>query len=148
MFGICSYQAKHTENVGTLFRSAYLYGCSSLNTVGRKYSTQSSDTVHSTKHINYYHFESFDNFLNKWKGSLAIVAVELDDNAISIENFIHPYNAIYVLGNESYGIPKKNLDKCDYIVQIPTVHPYSMNVAVAGSIVLADRFHKTLLGDN
>ncbi len=144
-FGICSYQAKHAENIGTLFRSAYLYGASSLNTVGRRYSLQSSDTVNSIRQLPYYHFQSFAQFKERWaKKGYKIIAVELSPQSISLPNFNHPTRGIYLLGNEAYGIHEKVLTLCDSIVTIPTLRNISLNVAVAGSIVLADRFNKEM----
>lgn len=142
-FGIAAYQHKTDTNTGTLFRTSYLYNAWNLASIGRKYKKQSSDTCDSINHIPYYFFEKFEQFANYYRNlKFELVAVELDEKSNNLIEFEHPTNAIYILGNEGYGIHKKCLDQCDSIVQIPTKQPISMNVAVAGSIVIYDRFFK------
>lgn len=68
------------------------------------------------------------------------VGIELNRNSIALTEFTHPERAIYLLGAEDYGLPQEILDKCDSIVQIPEEN--SLNVAIAGSIVLYDRLSK------
>ncbi len=143
-FGICFYQAKTDTNIGTAFRSAYLYGAWGLATIGRRYRTQSSDTVKALKHIQYNHFKSFDQFAHYYRRlAFSIVALELDEKSIKLPDFSHPKDTIYVLGNEVYGIHPVNLRKCDSIIQIPTKEPISMNVSAAASIVMYDRITKS-----
>lgn len=48
--------------------------------------------------------------------------------------------AVYLLGNESSGLPKDILAGCVSTVALPG--HFSLNVAVAGSIVLYDRVSK------
>jgi tRNA G18 (ribose-2'-O)-methylase SpoU len=50
---------------------------------------------------------------------------------------VHPERGIYILGNETVGLPQEILSRCNNIVKIPT--SFSLNVAIAGSIVLYDR---------
>lgn len=48
--------------------------------------------------------------------------------------------AVYILGSEDTGLPTGVLGFCQPIIQLPGA--MSMNVAVAGSIVLYDRMQK------
>jgi tRNA G18 (ribose-2'-O)-methylase SpoU len=139
-FGIGIYYPKNKLNLGTLFRSAYSFGASYTYTIGRKYSTQCSDTVKSINQIPHYHYFNTDDFLDHMPKSSRLIAVELDENAKPIKNFCHPKQACYLLGSEGMGIPKTLLDQCYQIVQLPGT--YCHNVSVAGSIILFDRINK------
>lgn len=139
-FGIGHYQPAHDTNVGTTHRTAMIYGASFLFTIGRKYSTQGSDTTKAHHSLPYYWYESFENLVENKPRGTKIVAVELSPKAISLDKFWHPSQAIYLLGNESYGIHQVVLEKCDYIVQIPTIKDICMNVATAGAILMYSRY--------
>lgn len=52
----------------------------------------------------------------------------------------HPLRALYLLGAEDHGLPPEVLARCHEVVQVPSPSPYSLNVAVAGSLVLYDRY--------
>jgi hypothetical protein len=45
--------------------------------------------------------------------------------------------AAYVLGSERMGLSDNMLELCDHVIQIPT--RFSLNLAVAGALVLYDR---------
>jgi len=59
-----------------------------------------------------------------------------------LEEFVHPRNAIYVLGSEDHGMPKSVVRDCQEVVSLESVNYGSYNVAVAGSIVMYDRMMK------
>ena len=61
---------------------------------------------------------------------------------IPLKSFVHPERAIYLLGAEDHGLPGEIMDKCHKIISIETIRTESFNVAVAGSIVMYDRFSK------
>jgi tRNA G18 (ribose-2'-O)-methylase SpoU len=48
------------------------------------------------------------------------------------------------MGAEDYGLSPRVLSLCHDVVQIPSVEAQSMNVAVAGSLVIYDRFAKAV----
>ncbi|HVV18741.1 MAG TPA: TrmH family RNA methyltransferase [Pseudonocardiaceae bacterium] len=67
-----------------------------------------------------------------------IVGVELADEAVRLAD-VRPARVptVVVLGHEADGIPPEALDLLDEAVEIPMVgHGMSLNVAVAGSLVL------------
>ncbi len=141
-FGVAMYQGSNDTNMGTLWRSTYIYGGKALYTVGRKYRGQAGDTVDATRHVPYTHFEHFSDFIKFKPKQAKIIGVEINEKAIPLSRFCHPLNAIYILGNESYGIHENNLRLCDQIVYVETTLPICLNVAVAGSIIIADRLQK------
>jgi tRNA G18 (ribose-2'-O)-methylase SpoU len=88
-------------------------------------------------------YSDIDDMVDHLPFSCPLVAVELDELAKSLPEFSHPQRAVYLLGAEDHGLPQGVLDRCHYTVQIPTVQEWSMNVAVAGSIVMYDRMSKS-----
>ena len=66
-----------------------------------------------------------------------LIGVELSPEATLLSDFHHPRNAVYLLGAEDHGLSKKAVDKSHHLVKFKT--PKSLNVSVAGSIVMYDR---------
>jgi tRNA G18 (ribose-2'-O)-methylase SpoU len=59
----------------------------------------------------------------------------------TLDNFQHPQRVIYLLGAEDEGIPSEIL-KNHRSIEIKSPKKFCLNVAVAGSIVMYDRFIK------
>lgn len=136
-YGIGIYHTKTQTNIGTLWRTAKLFGASFVFTIGRRYEKQSSDTVKTPKHIPLYNYKDMDDFKNHLPDSCPIVAIEMDKRAVNLKNFKHPERACYLLGAEDHGLPESILNECHYVVNLDG--EFSMNVAVAGSIVIYHR---------
>lgn len=66
-----------------------------------------------------------------------LVGVELDELAVPLETFEHPRCCVYLLGAEDHGLTKNAIEKSHHLVKFDT--PLSVNVAIAGSIVMYDR---------
>ncbi|MAG77382.1 MAG: rRNA methyltransferase [Colwelliaceae bacterium] len=139
-FGIGIVNNADELNIGTLWRSAYIMGASFIFTVDRKYKRQTSDVVNAWQKIPLYHYDDIEGLLANLPYDTQLIGVELDDSAKAIETFEHPHRCIYLLGNEQHGLPRQALDKCHQLVQLPG--NYSLNVSVAGSIVMYDRTAK------
>ena len=90
-----------------------------------------------------YNYKDFDDFTQHRPYGCPLVSVEIADNSHSLPFFSHPERAIYLLGAEDNGLPKDILNRSQAIIQIPAPKPFCLNVAVAGSIVMYDRFTKT-----
>jgi tRNA G18 (ribose-2'-O)-methylase SpoU len=136
-YGIGIEHTKTEQNVGTLWRSASLMNANFIFTIGRRYKKQASDTMKSWKHIPLYNYETFDDFYEHMPHDCRLIGVELDEKSVPIKDFIHPERCIYLLGAEDNGLTKRAIEKCHIIVQLPG--EFSMNVSVAGSIVMFDR---------
>lgn len=142
-FGIGIYHCKTEANIGTLWRSATLYGASFVFTVGRRYKTQASDTTKTPLHTPLFHFADVDDLVEHLPWSAPLIGVELDDRAKPLATHSNNWErCVYLLGAEDHGLPQNVLDRCHSLLQIETALPYSMNVAVAGSIILHDRHVK------
>lgn len=134
-FGIGVENLKNEVNLGTLWRSAFCLGANFIFTIGRRYKNQSSDTTQAYRHIPFYEYENREHFLKSRPYDCRLIGIEIGERAKSIYNSMHPERAIYVLGPEDGSL--SFLDKCDYVIQIPS--KVCLNVAVAGSIVMYDR---------
>lgn len=139
-YGIAIYYPKRATNVGSLLRTSFIFDAAFLATIGKRYVKQASDTVQATRHIPLFEYEDFDAFYENLPRDCKLVGVELDDGASMIEIYEHPQRAVYLLGAEDHGIPVQILNKCHDLIKIPGA--YSLNLAVAGSIVIYDRFVK------
>lgn len=144
-FEIGLYHPKHECNAGTLWRSAHIFGAAGIFTIGRRFQRQNSDTTKAHEHIPVRHYLDFAAFKENVPFGAMIVGIEmLRDNVYRnshpLDHFYHPRKGIYILGAEDHGIPPKILSQCNLVVEIPTQSDISLNVAVAGSIVM---FHRT-----
>lgn len=130
------------DNIGTLWRSAFILGASFIFTIDKKYKPQSSDITQSWTKIPLYHYPDFDSFYQQLPYATKLVGVELDDRAHAIAQYSHPERAVYLLGNEQIGLPENVRNQCHDLIQLPG--NFSLNVAVAGSLVCFDRVNKRL----
>ena len=142
-FGIGVYKGKNKTNIGTLWRSAYTFGASFIFTIGKRYEKQASDTTKTIRHIPLWHFTDWQDFNDHSPYDCRVICIEIASNAKSLDNFLHPKRAIYLLGAEDNGIPESILRGKQKLV-INTQREYCLNVAVAGSIIMYDRYIKSL----
>lgn len=143
-FGIGVYHPKTEENIGTLWRHARLYGANFIFTIGRRYKKQATDTSKTFRSIPLYNYVDYEDFRKHIPYDCQVICVELAENSISLPEMAHPERAIYLLGAEDHGIPPEIL-KGKQIIQIPSLEPQSMNVSVAGTLIMYDRYTKVLL---
>lgn len=137
-FGIGIENGKTPENLGTLWRSAYVFDAALLFTVGgRRYSHQCSDTVKTPLKIPLQHFADIDVLFAALPFGCQLIGVELSDTATPLRQFHHPAQALYLLGAEDHGLTKEARKRCHKLVVLPG--RMSVNVAVAGSIVMCHR---------
>ena len=85
----------------------------------------------------YFHYDTFEDFYAHLPKGAMLVGVELTDKAVNLESFHHPRRCVYLLGAEDHGLSKKAIEKSHHLVKFNSEH--SLNVAVAGSIVMYDR---------
>ena len=136
-FGIGIQNGKTPENLGVLWRSAQNLGASFIFTIGNRYAKQACDTHNAVKAMPYFHYNTFDDFLNNLPKGARIVGVELNNEAQNLETFKHPRRCVYLLGAEDHGLSKQAIEKSHFLVKFKS--ELSLNVSVAGSIVMYDR---------
>ncbi|HIB49543.1 MAG TPA: TrmH family RNA methyltransferase [Flavobacteriaceae bacterium] len=136
-FGIGIMNGKTPENLGVLWRTAQNMGAHFIFTIGKRYANQASDTHNAVKSMPYYHYKTFADFFAHLPKGVRIVGVEKTDGAENLEDFQHPKRCVYLLGAEDHGLTNEAISKSHFLIQFPST--FSLNVAVAGSIVLYDR---------
>lgn len=123
--------------MGTLWRTAHIFGADFIYTIGCRYKKQPTDTLKSTRHLPLFHFNNWDDFLDKIPNESNLVICEQGGKPLKELN--HPKQAIYVLGAEDDGVPIE-LSKGHQCVEIESMGVSSLNVATAGAILMYDRF--------
>jgi tRNA G18 (ribose-2'-O)-methylase SpoU len=137
-FGIGVYRSKTETNVGTLLRSATLFGAAFVFVIGKRFKKQSSDTMQTWRHMPLTEYQNFDDFYAHLPYACRLIGVEqVEGKSVELSGLVHPERAVYLLGAEDEGLPPKVLEKCHTLVAIDT--PRCLNVSVAGSIVMYDR---------
>jgi len=136
-FGIGAENISKPMNLGNLVRSAHAFGASFVFLVNAHYTVRQaqSDTSVAESHIPIYDFAN-PNELVLPRGC-RLVGVELVEDSIPLPSFRHPLQAAYVFGPERGSLSPRMLERCDYVVRIPT--RFCVNLAVAGAIVMYDR---------
>ncbi len=136
-FGIGVEGISKPMNFGNLARSAHGFGASFVFSIApaRTIGVPKSDTARSIEHLPWYNYTRSDEF--KLPDGCTLVGVELTDDAIDLPSFRHPIQAAYLLGPEGGALSPEMIERCAYVVKIPTA--FSINVAMAGAIVMYDR---------
>ena len=136
-FGIGILNGKTPENLGVLWRSAQNLGASFIFTIGNRYAKQACDTHNAVKSMPYFHYENFEEFYKNLPKGARLVGVELTEGAEPLETFHHPIRCVYLLGAEDHGLSNAAIEKSHFLVKFKS--QLSLNVSVAGSIVMYDR---------
>lgn len=136
-FAIGAERMSKALNLGNLMRSAHGFGASFTFTVGATYRALEAhaDTSKGQLHLPHYNWKTLDEMV--LPEGCRLVGVELSDEAIDLPSFRHPLRAAYVLGPEHGALSPGLMERCAYVVKIPT--RFCINVAMAGAIVMYDR---------
>lgn len=124
-------------NLGNLMRIAHAFGASFFFSIAAKtkFSDAESDTSRSYRAMPVYNYAQAEEF--RLPVGCDLVGVEITDDAVELPRFRHPQRAAYVLGAERASMSRAVLDRCAFVVKIPT--KFSINVGMAGAIVMYDR---------
>ena len=139
-FGIVVERGKTPANIGTLWRSAHIFGASFLGIIGARYRRDPSDTTHAGLHVPLIHYKDLDDLRHHLPYECTLVGVEFEESATKIRQYVHPVRAIYLLGAEDSGLSDETKQACRHLVVLPG--RFCLNVAVAGSLVMFDRVMK------
>jgi len=136
-FGIGVEGISKPMNLGNLMRSAHAFGASFVFTIDAYYKVREakSDTSKTPGHVPYYAWDGLDDMA--LPTGCRLVGVELMDEAVDLPSFRHPLRAAYVLGPERGALSPELIERCDFLLKIPTA--FCINVATAGAIVMYDR---------
>jgi tRNA G18 (ribose-2'-O)-methylase SpoU len=139
-YGIAMLHPSHKENVAGVARACGCFNADYMMTIGHKYESHAAAVGHD-RHIPIWHLPSFREVKIALPYDTEIIAVDYNEDATPLSEFSHPERGLYVLGEEGPGF-KNNpeaLDRADETVYIDS--EYCMNVAVAGNMVLRDRYN-------
>ena len=129
-------------NLGNLLRSAHAFGASFFFTVAPTFDARQarlSDTSDAAKHLPLYTYP--DVAALALPRGCSLVGVELTEEAVDLPSFRHPSTAAYVFGPERGSLSPALTERCHFVVKIPT--KFSVNLGVAGAIVMYDRLIST-----
>jgi tRNA (guanosine-2'-O-)-methyltransferase len=129
----------HRDNLGTLLRTCDAVGaCLAVPTFGWVDEALARGNTLRTPTCVHRVGNPLRWLENERANGAHIVGVELADEAIRLCDLKAARGrTVAVLGHEATGIPPEALDLLDTIVEIPMVGTgFSLNVAVAGSLVL------------
>ena len=137
-FAIGAERMSKALNLGNLMRSAHGFGASFTFTVGATYQALEAraDTSKGHLHLPHYNWDNLEQMV--LPEGCQLVGIELLEDAIDLPSFRHPLRAAYVLGPERGSLTPELVEKCAYVVKIPT--RFCVNVAMAGAIVMYDRY--------
>jgi tRNA G18 (ribose-2'-O)-methylase SpoU len=136
-FGVGIEGVSKAMNLGNLVRIAHAFDASFFFSVAPrlKLSDANSDTSNAEGQLPFYSFNRPEDF--RLPLGCRLVGVEITDEAVELPRFRHPARAAYVFGAERYSLSPQMLSLCEFVVKIPT--RFSINVGMAGAIVLYDR---------
>ncbi len=139
---------RSVENVGAIFRTAdamgidkiYLVGYTPapLDRFGRKRGDIHKSALGAEEFVEWEQKKTIFPLLAKLKKEkFQIIAIEQDKKSIDYKKVKLTSKNAFIVGAEVAGIPKKVLEKCDVIAEIPMRgKKESLNVSVATGIVL------------
>lgn len=137
-FGLGVQGISKPYNLGAVLRTANAFGASFAFTVDahhRQIDVNRTDTSRSDTHLPFYEWDHVgDMILPK---NCALIGVELTDESLDLPSFRHPMNCAYILGPEMGSLSDDVLERCDYVVKIPT--KFCINVSLAAALTLYDR---------
>lgn len=136
-FGVGVDGVSKPMNLGNLTRIANAFDASFFFTLNAqvKLSDAQSDTSRAQQAMPYYQFRDIGEL--RLPTGCQLVGVEITEDAVELPRFRHPLRAAYVFGAERLSLSKDMLSRCAFVVKIPM--KFSINVGMAGAIVLYDR---------
>ena len=111
-------------------------------TVGARFEKEDdkTDAIAAWRRVPQFSYDDVAQLVTATPRGAALVGIEMGGQAL--ETFAHPERCVYVLGAEDEGLPKSVRRACRHVVSLPAIRSASYNVAVAGALVLYDRFMK------
>jgi len=137
-FGVGVEGISKSMNVGAIFRTAHAFGANFVFTVDAVYGRKQgsgADTSNALQHLPFYDFPKLDDMV--LPADCRVVGVELTDDAIDLPSFRHPSRCAYILGPERGSLSPKMVEKCEFVIKIPT--QFCINVSVAAALIMYDR---------
>ncbi len=122
-------------NVGTLIRTALAFSIDLVVLSPNSVSIYNEKVVNSSKGA-IFAIPVRNGELSKFKGTHNIIVSNLSKRSTPIDEIEVPEKFVLVLGNESHGVSEKTRKLADEEVIIPINNIDSLNVSVAGGILM------------
>ena len=122
-------------NLGTLTRTALAFGYDAVVTSPDSVSVYNEKALAACKGANYL-IPVFQDDLSNYKDGYQILVSTLKDNSIDVKDVKLEDKFVLVLGNEAHGVSRKSEQLASLFVKIPIENINSLNVAVAGGILM------------
>ncbi|MDY0882149.1 RNA methyltransferase [Dongia soli] len=137
-FGIGVDGISKPMNLGAILRTAHAFHASFAFTINAEFDTDlvlQSDTSVAINNMPVHVYPDLSEF--SLPVGCRLVGVEITEDAVDLPSFTHPPAAAYVLGAEQDSLSPALIERCDFIVKIPT--RFCVNVSVAAALVMYDR---------
>lgn len=137
-FGIGVEGISKPMNLGAVLRTAHAFGASFAFTIAAVFDARAvgrADTSDTAANLPLHVYPDAASL--ELPLGCRLVGVEFLSDAIDLPSFRHPPRAAYVLGSERGTLSPPLLERCDFVVRIPT--RFCVNLAVAGALVMYDR---------
>jgi tRNA G18 (ribose-2'-O)-methylase SpoU len=142
-FGVMIENPKVPQNSSIVFRTAAGLGSVDfIGTIGTKYHDCHSNVVKAQRILPCWNFPDFKTFHSQLPMNCIIVGAEIDDRSVDVEDFVWPERCVLLLGNESNGLTKEARKGCHKLIKLPNPRELSFNLAMAGSMIMYDRYYK------
>jgi len=133
---------KYARNVGVAVRNANNFGIKQVWFTGDRVEHDLAgrtrlpreERMKGWKNVEIY---QYDRPLEQFPPDTLFVSVELNSGSVSLFEFEHPENAVYIFGPEDGAVTKPIRRLCKHFIVIPSYDCF--NLAVATGMVLYDR---------
>lgn len=122
-------------NMGTLIRTALAFNYDLVVASDDSVSFYNEKVINSSKGA-IFAMPTKKGNLNEYKKDYEIIVSALTDDAVELDKIKFNNKFVLVLGNESNGVSKESLTTANKKVIIPIQNIDSLNVAVAGGILM------------
>lgn len=122
-------------NMGTLIRTALAFNYDAVIASKESVDFYNEKVIASSKGA-IFSMPLFKGDISKYKSGHKIIVSTLNKKAINLEKVKPLDDFILILGNEAHGVKEEILDIADMITIIPIDNIDSLNVAIAGGILM------------
>lgn len=122
-------------NMGTIIRTALALGFDAVCYSKGSVSPYNEKVVAASKG-SIFSIPILETELHILKLKYQVIVSALQDNSVELKNIKPNKNFVLVLGNESHGVKEETLALADVVCKIPIEGIDSLNVAIAGAIMM------------
>lgn len=122
-------------NMGTIIRTALAFNYDAIILSDDCVSIYNSKVVAASKGAIFL-IPILHGSLDDFKKDHVVITSTLNDKSISLESLKNDKPFILVLGNEAHGVREEIVSQSDIFVKIPIDNIDSLNVAIAGAILI------------